>query len=108
MSRRGPLLEKMDEVLSESFNMIQMGGFFGLWKTLTKISLFSHSLTHSPTPSGQEHQQMAQEQLDQKTKKWVQLQQQKFGDKKVKRSFVDTGKQEMTPEPEHKERHHTD
>ncbi|CAH7681718.1 hypothetical protein BY996DRAFT_6621046 [Phakopsora pachyrhizi] len=44
-----------------------------------KLNLFVLSLTHSPTPSGQEPQQIMQEQLDQKAKKWVQFQQQKFG-----------------------------
>ncbi|KAI8449241.1 hypothetical protein BY996DRAFT_6512214 [Phakopsora pachyrhizi] len=47
-------------------------------------------------------------QMDQKVKKWVQFQQQKFSDKQVKTSFVDTGKQEMPLEREHKERHHKD
>ncbi|CAH7674295.1 hypothetical protein PPACK8108_LOCUS9206 [Phakopsora pachyrhizi] len=58
-----------------------------------KLNLLVLSLTHSPTPSGQEPQQM-----DQKAKKWVRFQQKKFGEKQVKTSFVDTSKQEMPPE----------
>ena len=43
---------------------------------------------------------MSQEELDLKAKKWTQFQQRKYGDKQVKTSFVDTGKQEMPPERE--------
>jgi pre-mRNA-processing factor 8 len=48
--------------------------------------------------SAQEPAQMTQEELDLKAKKWTQFQQRKYGDKQVKTSFVDTGKQEMPPE----------
>ncbi|WAQ81207.1 hypothetical protein PtA15_1A547 [Puccinia triticina] len=55
-------------------------------------------LSGMPPVSYQEPAQMTQEELDAKAKKWTQFQQRKYGDKQVKTSFVDTGKQEMPPE----------
>lgn len=41
---------------------------------------------------------LTQEQIEAKGRKWQQMQSRRFGDRRGKSGFVDTGKQEMPPE----------